>query len=231
MTLYNTFINNISQLLQPQSKKLEASKSISRGNKNDILLLKDTAYELGGSQQTCVCTTAVTSTMQFDNGVYLVGRDLCQIKKDCTFGKIVFIQTAEFDDDDTAFDTIKELEGMCYRFSAEGFMSRSSALNMREQIRVSKKAIKRKLSFGDYGKALVDEYLNNPAVKSVQIYFVTDFDGYDELIRNAHKIKETTSALNHILDNILFDCSTCNLKGLCDEVEGMKELHMKQQKQ
>ena len=46
----------------------------------------------------------------------------------------------------------------------------------------------------------------------------------------AVKIKRTTSALNHILDNV-FDCSTCNLKEICDEVEGMKELHIKKAKQ
>jgi CO dehydrogenase/acetyl-CoA synthase beta subunit len=180
--------------------------------------------------QPCVSTTAVSSDIEFDNGVYLVGKDLCQIKKDCQFAKVVFIQTEDMQDDDVAFNTIKDLEGMCYRFSLDGFMTRSSALNMREQIRVSKKAIKNKLSFGDYGKALVEEYLKNPAVKSVQIYFVTGIVDFDILSKNAQKIKETTSALNHILDNILFDCSSCKLKDLCDEVEGMKELHMKNSK-
>jgi hypothetical protein len=29
------------------------------------------------------------------------------------------------------------------------------------------------------------------------------------------------------MQNINFDCSTCNLKPICDEVEGMRELHFK----
>ncbi|MDE5872919.1 MAG: carbon monoxide dehydrogenase, partial [Lachnospiraceae bacterium] len=82
----------------------------------------------------------------------------------------------------------------------------------------------------DLGRSLIDEYLKNPIVKSVQIIFITQFDKFDELLMLADKIKSTTSALNHILDNILFDCSTCNLKEICDEVEGMKELHMKKAK-
>ena len=43
----------------------------------------------------------------------------------------------------------------------------------------------------------------------------------------AKKISQTTSALNHIFDNVMFDCSTCNLKEICDEVDGLKELHLK----
>ena len=35
------------------------------------------------------------------------------------------------------------------------------------------------------------------------------------------------SSLNHIFDNVMFDCSTCNLKEICDEVDGLKELHLK----
>ena len=106
-------------------------------------------------------------------------------------------------------------------------MTRASALNMREQIRVGKNAVKSGASFADYGQKLIDTFLQNEKVKSVEVVFLTDFDGYKELNSVAEKIKETTSALNHILDNVMFNCSTCNLKPICDEVEGMKELHQK----
>ncbi len=109
-------------------------------------------------------------------------------------------------------------------------MTRASALSMREQIRVSKKAVKKGITFADYGSVLLQEYLKNPIVKSAQIIFITQFEKFDELLMLADKIKSTTSALNHILDNV-FDCSTCNLKEICDEVEGMKELHIKKAKQ
>ena len=110
-------------------------------------------------------------------------------------------------------------------------MTRASALSMREQLRVSKKAVKSKVSFADLGNALIDEYLKNPIVKSVQVIFITEFDDFHALLMLADKIKSTLSALNHILDNVIFDCSTCNLKPICDEVEGMKELHMKKAKE
>lgn len=83
------------------------------------------------------------------------------------------------------------------------------------------------VTFADYGNTLLQEYLKFPYVKSVEIYFVTDFDDFEKLNSVAKKISQTTGALNHIFDNVMFDCSTCNLKEICDEVDGLKELHLK----
>ena len=227
MVLFNQLINQIKEILPPCDKKFPYKRSgLRRSDKNSILLLKDTAFELGGSQKPCVSTMAVTSSIHFENCVRLYGRDLCEIKDDNAFGKIVFLEIEDIDED-SAFDKIKELELVRYNFCPEGFMTRASALSMREQIRVSKRALKKKISFADFGNALIEEYLKNPIVKSAEIMFITEFDKFDELLILADKIRSTTSALNHILDNIIFDCSTCNLKEICDEVDGMREFHMK----
>ena len=142
-------------------------------------------------------------------------------------GKIVFLEIKDIGEEQSAFDKIKELERLKYSFCPEEFMTRASAFNMREQIRVSKKAVKNGVTFSDYGSSLIKAYLKFPMVKSVQIIFITDFDRFNELGMICDKVRQTTDALNHILDNVLLDCNTCNLKSICDEVEGMKELHMK----
>lgn len=227
MVLYDGFINRLSELVEDKKELPCSTKELQNGSKNDIIFGRDTAFELGGSQKPCVSTLAVSSDMHFSNKAYLVGRDLPQITGDSPFGKIVFVEIDEQTDDDTAFNTVKELEQVKYKFFVRGFMTRASALNMREQIRVGKNAVKSGVSFADYGQKLIDTFLQNEKVKSVEVVFLTDFDGYRELNSVAEKIKETTSALNHILDNVMFDCSTCNLKPICDEVEGMKELHQK----
>lgn len=227
MTLYDSFIRQMLELL-PDGLLVYPAKAVHLKNsgRNAVLFAKDSAYELGGSQLPCVSTMAVTSTMHFDNSVCVYGKDLFEIQKDNPFAKIVLLEIEPVDED-SAFDRIKELEQVRYSFCPEGFMTRASALSMREQIRVSKQAVKKQISFCDYGSALITEYLRFPIVKSVQIIFLTDFDQFDALYRISDKIKNTTSALNHILDNVLFDCASCNLKPICDEVEGMKELHMK----
>ncbi len=227
MALYNGFINRLNELVKEKKELSRSTKNLQDGSKNDIIFGKDTAFELGGSQKPCVSTLAVSSDMHFSNKTYLVGRDLPQITGDSPFGKIVLAEIDEQTDDDTAFNTVKELEQIKYRFYVRDFMTRASALNMREQIRVGKNAVKNGVTFADYGQKLIDAFLQNEKVKSVEVVFITDFDGYRELNSVAEKIKDTTSALNHILDNVMFDCSSCNLKPICDEVEGMKELHQK----
>lgn len=226
MRLYNNLINEIKSSLSC-AKVVSNNHSLNVSNKNSVIFLSDTAFELGGSQKPCVSSLAVTSDMELSNSVYLQGSDLNEIKTDSPFGKFVFIQVEDFTDEQETFNKIKEMESLRYRLSVDGFMTRASALNMREQIRVSKKVLKSGVTFADYGNALLKEYLKIPYVKSAEIYFVTDFDDFEKLNSAAKKISQTTSALNHIFDNIMFDCSTCNLKEICDEVDGLKELHLR----
>ena len=41
---------------------------------------------------------------------------------------------------------------------------------------------------------------------------------------------DITLTLSKILEGMPTDCNSCNLKPICDEVEGMKELHFGQNK-
>ena len=226
MRLYNNLINEIKDSLC-DAKAVSNEITLSVCNRNSVILLSDTAFELGGSNKPCVSSLAVSSDIIFSNSVYLLGNDLNEIKSDSPFAKFVFIQVEDFENEQDTFNKIKELEALRYHLSVDGFMTRASALNMREQIRVSKRAIKSSVTFADYGKTLLSKYLEFDYVKSAEIYFVTDFDDFEKLNVVAKKINQTTSALNHIFDNVMFDCSTCNLKEICDEVDGLKELHLK----
>ena len=226
MRLYNNLINEIKNRLA-NANMLENGKILNSSDRNSVIFLSDTTFELGGNNKPCVSSLAVSSDLEFSNSVYLLGDDLNEIKTDSPFGKFVFIQVENFENEQETFDKIKELEALRYHLNVEGFMTRASALNMREQIRVSKKAIKSGVTFVDYGNTLLKEYLKFPYVKSAEIYFVTDFDDFEKLNSVAKRISQTTSALNHIFDNVMFDCSTCNLKEICDEVDGLKELHLK----
>ena len=226
MRLYNNLINEIKDSLC-DAKAVSNEITLSVSNKNSVILLSDTAFELGGSNKPCVSSLAVSSDIIFSNSVYLLGNDLNEIKSDSPFAKFIFIQVEDFENEQDTFNKIKELEALRYHLSVDGFMTRASALNMREQIRVSKRAIKSSVTFADYGKTLLSKYLEFNYVKSAEIYFVTDFDDFEKLNVVAKKINQTTSALNHIFDNVMFDCSTCNLKEICDEVDGLKELHLK----
>lgn len=226
MRLYNNLINEIKSNLS-NSKVLSSGKLLNVSDKNSVIFLSDTAFELGGNNKPCVSSLAVSSDIDFSNSLHLLGNDLNEIKADSPFAKFVFIQVENFENEQETFNKIKELEALRYHLNVDGFMTRASALNMREQIRVSKKTIKSGVTFADYGQTLLNEYLKFSYVKSAEIYFVTDSFDFEKLNEIAKKIGQTTSALNHIFDNVMFDCSTCNLKEICDEVDGLKELHLK----
>ena len=226
MRLYDNLINEIKSSLC-DAKQVKSNVLLNSSDKNSVIFLSDTAFELGGNNKPCVSSLAVSSDMEFSNSVYLLGGDLDKIKSDSPFGKFVLLQIEDFPNEQDTFNKIKELEALRYHLNVDGFMTRASALNMREQIRVSKKAIKSGVTFSDYGQTLLNEYLKFDYVKSAEIYFVTNFDDFEKLNFVAKKISQTTSALNHIFDNVMFDCSTCNLKEICDEVDGLKELHLK----
>ncbi len=48
---------------------------------------------------------------------------------------------------------------------------------------------------------------------------------YEQMKTIAKKANDVTNTLTHILEGLPTDCSVCSLKDVCDEVEGMKELH------
>ena len=158
MRLYNNLINEIKGNLS-NSKVLSGGKSLNVSDKNSVIFLSDTAFELGGNNKPCVSSLAVSNDLTFSNSVYLLGDDLNKINADSPFAKFVFVQVENFENEQETFNKIKELEALRYHLNVDGFMTRASALNMREQIRVSKKTVKSGVTFADYGNTLLKEYL------------------------------------------------------------------------
>lgn len=107
-------------------------------------------------------------------------------------------------------------------------MMRPSGMTNREQVRVSKKAIKAGLSFADVGNLLIGKYHANPHVKAVQMLFITLPDvPYRRLDTFANQAGAITKTLNHALADVSMDCHACEWKPVCDTVDGMKELHQR----
>ena len=138
------------------------------------------------------------------------------------------IQIDDVDDEQKAYNLIRKIEYVKYHYFPLGYMIRTSSEEQKEIVRVSKSAIKKEISFEKICNLLNSKFLENKSVKNVKTVFVTaeDFE-YSLLTSVAEKNSEITKTLNHIMQGINFDCSACNLKPICDEVEGMRELHFK----
>ena len=105
-------------------------------------------------------------------------------------------------------------------------MVRVSARSNQEQIRISQGAYINGISFAKVGALYIKKYKEVEGVRNVRVVFVTDKECVERLIPNADKVDTITKTLTHILDGMPTDCGHCSMKPVCDEVDGMRELHL-----
>lgn len=224
----NFFDNLIDDFYSCISSKGHKSYSYSSANKwqdlgqNELIMQRESAYELDG-----IGFNLITSN-ELEDKITVIGSDLSEISSNRKFARISVISIDDIDDEQKAYDLIRKIEYVKYHFFPKGYMIRTSSRSHKEVVRISKSAVNSGVSFEKIGSLLIDKYKSNPAVKSVHIYFITeksvDYRMLEDFAIKNHSITET---LNHIMNNVNFDCSSCNLKPICDEVEGMRELHFK----
>jgi len=232
MELFNSLIKETEALFEGKAHKTwaysenECWKDL---GSSELVLQKDAAYELGASGKGSANYVLYTSNQDIVNKdeVLLYGSDLNSIRSDCDFARIVILRVGVIDgDDDVVYRTLKDIEFAKYHVYPEGYMVRMSPESYREQIRVSKQAIREGISFKAIGDSYIKAYKKDPNVLNVRVIFTTDPTvDYASMKSYAKKVNDVTGTLTHILEGLPTDCSVCALKGICDEVEGMKELH------
>lgn len=231
MELYNHLIKDTEELLKGTPKTWTYSESAKWKDLgvSELVLQKDAAYELGAQGKGSANFVLFTSSAELvsEDKVMLFGRDMGEIRSDCDFARIVLLRIGVLDDDDEkVYRTLKDIEFAKYHVYPEGYMTRMSPESFREQIRVSKTALRKSISFKNIGMNYISEYKKDPNVIAATVIFITDpgFD-YGKLKDMAKKANDITGTLTHILEGLPTDCSVCALKDVCEEVEGMKELH------
>ena len=233
MDLFSAYITEtLDQLGAPKQKWAYNARDAWKDlGASELVLLKDAAYELGGSGKSAVNFTAVTddAALVGSDEILLYGPDLKDIKSDSTFARIAILGVKEISkDEQEAFNTIQNMEFVKYHVFPEGYMMRVSPESNREQVRVSKKAVKKGISFKSVGADYIKQYHTNPNITAVKLIFITDPTvDYKALSERAKKINEVTKTMNKILEGLPedLDCASCSFKPVCDEVEGLKELH------
>ncbi len=189
---------------------------------SQVILQRDTAFELDGSGFNLVTSSRV------DDGIIVLGDELAEIDTKRSFARISVIQLEACDDEQESYKLIKKADYVKYHCFPEGYMIRTTSRSHKEAVRVAKSALKKGISFEKVGNLLIRKYKELPKVKGVKVIFITDAGAdYRRLEAMAQKSSAITETLNHIMNSVRFDCDTCNLKPVCDEVEGMKELHFR----
>ena len=232
MELYNSLIRDTQAVLekgQPKRWGYSERDCWKDLGSSELVMQRDAAYELGARGYGSANYVLFTSDSEYvsRDETLLYGPDLHDIKKDCDFARIVLLRVGILDDDnEKVYRILKDIEFAKYHVYPEGYMVRISPESYREQIRVSKQAIRMGISFRNIGASYIKAYKKDVNVLNATVVFITDqgFD-YDRMKNTAKKAGEITNTLTTILEGLPTDCSICSLKDVCDEVEGMKELH------
>ena len=233
MELYNALIKHTNELLakgSPKAWPYKAGKAWPDLGSAELVLQSDAAYELGAlglGSANYICTTTSSDLVNRDE-VVLYGPDLKAIKKDVPFARIVLLRVGVLDgEDEEVYRALKDIEFCKYHVYPEGYMVRMSPESHREQVRVSKKAIKKGISFYKVGCDFIKQYKKNPNITNVRVIFITKNVDFKTLHDTAKKIDDVTKTMNTILEGMPedLDCASCSFKPVCDEVEGLKELH------
>ena len=232
MELYNNLIKETKMLLDGSAPTVwsyrpgDEWKDI--GN-SELVLQKDAAYELGAAGRGSANYVLFTSSPELvdKDQVLLYGPDLKDIHGDCDFARIVLLRVGMIEgDDEKVYRTLKDIEFAKYHVNLEGYMIRMSPESYREQVRVSKQVLRKGISFRNVGSSYIKAYKQDENVLNATVIFVTKPGlDYAAMKANAKKAADVTGTLTHILEGLPTDCSVCSLKGICDEVEGMKERH------
>lgn len=223
MKFFNGLIDEIYSLISTADKHVFKITSPWKDvGHNQVIMQRESAFELDGNGFNLVTTDNV------DDEIVVVGEDLQNIKGSRKFARISIVKVEDTDSEQQAYKLLRKIEYVKYHYFPDGYMIRTSSRFHKEVVRVSKKALKDGISFQKVGSLLINKTKENPSVKGVKVIFITDsqFD-YSLIEKLAVKNNEITETLNHIMNTVNFDCTTCNLKPICDEVEGMRELHFK----
>ncbi len=225
MEFFDSLINEVNSLIENNSKSVHRfcdKEQWTDLGYSQVVLQRDMAFELNGTGFSLVTTSAV------GDEIVIVGKDLCDIHSSCNFARVAVVEIDDTEDEQTAYNLIKKIEFIKYHCFPDGFMMRSASSSFKESVRISKSALKKGLDFYKIGNLFLSKYKEIPQVKGVKIIFITDASAdYSAIKSLAEKNRTITETLNRVMNDMTFDCSSCNLKPICDEVEGMRELHFK----
>ena len=234
MKLYEEIIAQWQSLLEGLPvRALPISGSWPDSGSRNMILRSDMAYELGGENLPALGATAVTVGGLFRDELLLCGPDLPEIQKDVPYARLTVASVKDNlpDQGSALYQAIKKIDFVRYHVNPQGFMTRISAIQGRESARVSREALKEGLTFSQIGGRMLESYHENPQIQAVRLIYITDpAFPFGELEKNVKKSREITRAIDHAMTASMTDCNVCSLKKVCDEVEGIRQLHFGQEK-
>ena len=237
MKLYDSTIQKSLELAGSELKSLPVSSSWKNLDEKVFLFPDDGAVELGATGKDSGYLIAYTTDEKLveKDDILLRGKDINDLSGDVPFARIAIILLDEnseqsFDKEQKVYRVLRDIEYKRYKVNPDGYMIRVNTNLLREGGRVSKSAQANGLSFSDVGTILKDAYKQDKNVKAVKQIFITDPSFDFAAFSQVAKLNEgITVTLDHILKNLKMDCATCSFKDICDTIEGMRDVHKREE--
>ena len=232
MKLFDKYVKEAAALLQPYLN--DAAAFIPEDgplwpltDRNSFIMERDTAVELGGYPKESVNLIVSSSSELPVSGLWVCGDAETAETSHISFGKIVFLQTEELEDGQV-YDFQQAVQLADLRLYLEHVMSRTSSRQYQMNLRIGKKAADTGLGLDALARTMRQHFLQIPGVKDAAVILLAgDSLLYKQLLPIAEKVKDVTAALNTMFEGIDMDCGSCSLNEICDEVEGLREMHRK----
>lgn len=231
MNLYKKVIDEAEVLLSPyKQKELPLESSWKESEEKVFLFTEDAEVNLGASHLPSAYFYGYFNEEGFlgKDSISIIGKDLYELSGDVPFSHIFLFEINDENNekDQEYYRIFRNIEYRRYKVNPEGYMLKVNTNLLREGAYVSKDAIDRKISFKDIGMSFLSQFKKEQHVRYVRQIFITDSSfPYDKLLKLSQESEGITVALDHIMKKLKMDCRTCSFKDICDEIEGMRELH------
>lgn len=140
-------------------------------------------------------------------------------------GKITLLGVHGFSEEN-AYERFLEMDLIRTKLSLEGYMLRAVPQHNREWSRISREAMNKGFSLNILGNELVRDYRKLVYVDAVEVIFITSSVQYIQRLRPiSEKVSHVISAMKNIFDDLEFDCAECDYSNVCNEVDGLREMH------
>lgn len=235
MDLFDKYIDEVRQRLDENQQFVKQRFKYNQHSiwpilpKEQLILQHDTCIELGKMESFSFIMWTEDFKKINDNDITLYGRDVSEIasqnlQSSSPFGKIVLLGCDPFSEDNV-YPCFEQMDMVRFRLNLKGYMLRGFTQRNQEWSRISHNAISEGFSLEVLANELMREYKKLPFVRSTEIVMLTESTLIKMLMPLAEKCSKIPSALNKIFDNLIMDCKSCDDSEVCNEIEGLKELH------
>ena len=206
-------------------RRLDSGKEragFSPGGKPIIVLREDAWVELGNPGTASLAVVLLTESLELvnDGAISLVGPDIPEARGRLPFAQVLLVGATRLKDED-----YRKLNSAQYELDLKGYMIKSLPSELSIWSRASRDSVGDGLSLGVVGKALGDGLKSRFGLQSLEVIFVTSSeDDVRELGDISRKARRILGAMNKMVEELSFDCATCEYSDVCSEVVELKKM-------